>query len=298
MTEESESRPQPDVAEQTRGILAPRRMFTVVDFDRYPAPPELDGLVEWFWSVRWDLPAGDRHRQPILASPAVNLSVGVAPPPGAEPPPGPYSLAAMLNGVTTDVTVRTLSASGWNFAAKTTTGGFGAWVDDVQSLNDTHLPMSQVLALDAHELAVRVADVPFGGERSGPITQELLRILAARPTSRIERAREVSALAAAVEHDRTIRTVAQLAGLGGISTRTLQRMFTVCAGVSPTWVIRRFRLIEAAEYVRDGVVPDWAALAVDLGYSDQAHLTRDFTATIGTSPAAYAAENRDQHPTG
>ena len=26
---------------------------------------------------------------------------------------------------------------------------------------------------------------------------------------------------------------------------------------------------------------DWAALASDLGYADQAHLTRDFTATIG-----------------
>lgn len=298
MTEEHQSRPHLDVAEYTRGILAPARMFTVVDFDRYPAPPELDGLIDWFWSVRWDLPAGDRYRQPILASPAVNLSVGVAPPPGDAPPPGPYSLAAMLNGVTTDVTVRTLSGSGWNFAAKTTTGGFGAWVDDVQSLNDTHLPMSQVLALDAHALAVRVADVPFGGERSGPIAEELLRLLASRPKARIERAREVSALAAAVEHDHTISTVDRLARLGGITARTLQRMFTACAGVSPTWVIRRFRLIEAAEHVRDGVAPDWAALAVDLGYADQSHLTRDFTATIGMSPGAYAAGNRDQHPTG
>ena len=26
---------------------------------------------------------------------------------------------------------------------------------------------------------------------------------------------------------------------------------------------------------------DWAALASDLGYADQAHLTRDFTVTIG-----------------
>ncbi|MGH3223253.1 MAG: AraC family transcriptional regulator [Streptosporangiaceae bacterium] len=33
---------------------------------------------------------------------------------------------------------------------------------------------------------------------------------------------------------------------------------------------------------------DWAALAADLGYADQAHLTRDFTATIGVSPARYA----------
>ena len=34
---------------------------------------------------------------------------------------------------------------------------------------------------------------------------------------------------------------------------------------------------------------DWAALASDLGYADQAHLTRDFTVTIGVPPARYAA---------
>jgi phosphoglycerate dehydrogenase-like enzyme len=32
---------------------------------------------------------------------------------------------------------------------------------------------------------------------------------------------------------------------------------------------------------------DWAALASDLGYADQAHLTRDFTATIGVPPSRY-----------
>ncbi|MFJ9752413.1 hypothetical protein ACIRVM_42525, partial [Streptomyces chartreusis] len=33
---------------------------------------------------------------------------------------------------------------------------------------------------------------------------------------------------------------------------------------------------------------DWATLAADLGYADQAHLVRDFTATVGVPPTAYA----------
>jgi AraC-like DNA-binding protein len=33
---------------------------------------------------------------------------------------------------------------------------------------------------------------------------------------------------------------------------------------------------------------EWAHLAADLGYSDQAHLVRDFTQTVGVSPTAYA----------
>ncbi|MHB1874571.1 MAG: helix-turn-helix domain-containing protein [Streptosporangiaceae bacterium] len=60
------------------------------------------------------------------------------------------------------------------------------------------------------------------------------------------------------------------------------------AGVSPAWVIRRYRLIDAAEAVRDGRPVSWAGLAADLGYSDQAHLIRDFRAAIGQTPAAYA----------
>ncbi|MGO3328604.1 helix-turn-helix domain-containing protein [Gordonia sp. (in: high G+C Gram-positive bacteria)] len=278
-------------ADHTRGILQPARMFRVVEFDRYPPPPELEGLVEWFWSVRWDLPAGESHRQPVLATPAVNVSVGTAPPPGDAPQPGPYPLAAKFNGVTTALTVRTLSGTGWNVAAKSTTGGFGAWIDDVQAVNDTHVELTDVLAVEAR-LALAVADRSWGSDRVKLIGDELIRLLDGRPQSRIDRAREVSLIAAAAEQDRTIGTVRQLANLGGVTSRTLQRMFTSCAGVSPTWVIRRFRLIDAAERVRDGRAPDWADLAADLGYADQAHLSRDFTATIGMSPGAYASANR------
>jgi hypothetical protein len=51
----------------------------------------------------------------------------------------------------------------------------------------------------------------------------------------------------------------------------------------------RARLHEAAERADSGEVVDWAALAFDLGYADQAHLTREFTATIGEPPTRYAA---------
>jgi AraC-like DNA-binding protein len=35
---------------------------------------------------------------------------------------------------------------------------------------------------------------------------------------------------------------------------------------------------------------DWAALAAELGFADQAHLTRAFTATIGVPPVVYARQ--------
>jgi AraC-like DNA-binding protein len=91
------------------------------------------------------------------------------------------------------------------------------------------------------------------------------------------------------ETDRAIDRLDQLAAAAGVTPRTLQRLFAEHAGVPVTWVLRRYRILEAAELARTGAGRPWAALAADLGYSDQAHLVRDFRAHLGTTPAAYAA---------
>jgi AraC-like DNA-binding protein len=82
-----------------------------------------------------------------------------------------------------------------------------------------------------------------------------------------------------------------LAQVSGQPARRLQRLFADYVGVSPKWVMRRARLHEAALRAEAGGAAsvNWAGLAADLGYADQAHLTRDFTATIGVPPTRYAA---------
>ena len=72
-----------------------------------------------------------------------------------------------------------------------------------------------------------------------------------------------------------------------LSRRTLQRLFREYIGVGPKWVIRRFRLHEAAERIDAGSSVDWARLAVELGYSDQTHFIKDFKAIVGKTPAEY-----------
>lgn len=277
----------------TRGIISPTEFRRHVEFERYDASiDELVGLVEWSWSVRWDLPMGFVHRQHLVSHPGVNISVGTAPPPGTDPPPGPYRLRSVVNGVTTDLTTRTLSGHGWNAAARTTVGGFGAWADDVAALNDIVVPIDELLGIDGDSLAARVADLSLP-EGIAVLEAALADVLERRAPQRVKAAREVAAVAAVAERDRSVRGVTELASYAGVTSRTLQRMFASYAGVSPTWVIRRYRLIDAAELVRDGEQVDWSAVAADLGYADQAHLTRDFTTTLGQSPAAYAKAQRD-----
>lgn len=81
----------------------------------------------------------------------------------------------------------------------------------------------------------------------------------------------------------------QLAARLGLSTRTLQRLFTEHVGLGAAVVVRRQRLHEVAARALAGDAVDWSRVAVELGYCDQAHLVRDFTAAVGAPPARYAA---------
>jgi AraC-like DNA-binding protein len=75
--------------------------------------------------------------------------------------------------------------------------------------------------------------------------------------------------------------------------RRLQRLFADYVGVGPKWVIRRYRLHEITERMAAGGRIDWLRLALQLGYADQAHLSRDFTAIVGETPTRYAQRYPD-----
>jgi AraC-like DNA-binding protein len=117
--------------------------------------------------------------------------------------------------------------------------------------------------------------------------EDYLHALDPRPDPVVD---EVRTLVGRAEQDRTITRAEQLAELAATSLRSLQRQFTEYVGIGPKWVVSRFRILDAAAAAHSGESVDWAALAADLGYTDQAHLTRAFTAVVGTPPATYAKE--------
>ena len=91
----------------------------------------------------------------------------------------------------------------------------------------------------------------------------------------------------AAETDSSLLSVTELAADLHLSARTLQRLAAKYVGVSPAALIRRRRLQEAAEQIRQDPGVDLTALAHQFGYSDHAHLTNDFRSTLGFTPTAY-----------
>jgi AraC-like DNA-binding protein len=85
--------------------------------------------------------------------------------------------------------------------------------------------------------------------------------------------------------------VDELADALGLSERQLRRRFHDAVGYGPKTldrVLRFGRLLSQAQAIADGD-EDLARLAADLGYADQAHMTRDAVRLTGLPPARLAA---------
>lgn len=258
------------VTDPTRGVLNPEGLPR---FTRQPPAPEAAELVAWFWIPQWDLPAGVESRQPILGYPAANLVVE-----GDE---------VTLWGATTRRSERVLRGRGWAVGALLHPAALTRLTAVPSDLVDTHL------LLDAPGLARTVGDA----------MPDISAATAAMATWLVERAgpatsdgRLANAMADLLMSDAAVLTVEGAAERLHVSVRTLQRLAHRTVGLPPAAMIRRRRLQEAAQRLREDPATPLAAVAADLGYADQAHLTGDFRRVLGFTPSAYRA-GRDRPST-
>ncbi|MEV6626692.1 helix-turn-helix transcriptional regulator, partial [Amycolatopsis sp. NPDC051114] len=83
--------------------------------------------------------------------------------------------------------------------------------------------------------------------------------------------------------------VTDLAGEVGWSRRHLGERFRAELGLAPKQAARVLRFERAGRLLRQGHA-DLAALAVECGYYDQAHLTNEWRALAGCTPGTWIAE--------
>ncbi len=83
--------------------------------------------------------------------------------------------------------------------------------------------------------------------------------------------------------------VARLAEEAGLSERRLGEIFTTQVGINPKGFARLRRFQSTLGRIHRVEQPDWCDLALRSGYSDQAHLIREFREFSGLTPATYHA---------
>ncbi len=253
------------MVEPTRGVLFPRRL---PEFHRLAPPDAVAHAVAWFWIPEWDLEQGEVSPQEIVGYPALNLVVEES--------------GVVLAGASTRAGVRELSGRGWAVGALLRPAAVGRLVEDPASVRDRTVPFA------APDLHLTVSAAMSGGadrrERAVAAFSDWLRARIGEPD---DAGVHANAMADLLMGDSGVRSPEQAAARLAVSVRTLQRMAHRFVGLPPAAMIRRRRLQEAAERVREVPSADLASVAAEFGYADQAHLTREFRSVLGFAPSQY-----------
>jgi len=82
-------------------------------------------------------------------------------------------------------------------------------------------------------------------------------------------------------------SIASLAPALGVTRQHLARAFARHVGVPPKTFARVTRVRRALAKARVATAVDWAALAIDVGYYDQAHLAGEVRELTGRTPSEW-----------
>jgi AraC-like DNA-binding protein len=273
-----------DRAATLRGILRPAETAARADLRRdAPVSEPLRPFVERYWSVRWDLTGQSPFRSEVLSHPSVNVSVES----GTEPRFGVRMPAVLLHGVVTRRFAVDLTGAGRVTAVKFRPGGFTALTGARPARNSVQ-PLGGEVGIAPGRLLADVLAPEDDDDRAAVLDAALAPLATEPPDAYLD----LLGLIGAMIEDRELVRVEQVAALGGLSVRTLQRLFTAYVGVSPKAVLARYRLQDAAAAIDAGEVDDLAGLATSLGWFDQSHFSRDFRSVVGIPPSAYLQQAR------
>jgi AraC-like DNA-binding protein len=261
---------------RARGLVSSRVSGRRTEARTYAPPNDLADVVASFWTGRWDLRGQEPHVTELLGDPCVHFAFEE----------GDSQPGSRLVGVWTRLWRRKLEGRGSVRGVKLRAGAVRAFVGGPAfRFANRIVPLETVFGSETEALG-RALLGPEDDEEAFVVFAEALR--ARRLRTDDEPVRLAVALADRIARNPAIVTVAKLVEVAGLGARALQRLFREFLGASPKWVIRRHRLQEVALRLERGDVVTLAALAADLGYSDQAHLAHDFKNAVGKAPSEFS----------
>ena len=260
--------------EEPRGILHRKAGAHNYRLTRFYPAPDLASFIEHYWRVAWDLRGKPPQQQEVLSHPSVHLVF--------------EKDKSAVFGIPTGKFTRRLEGQGQVFGVKFRPGGFYPFIKrPVASFTGKVVPAGQLYGPECSILETEILSRQDESQMVAPV-EAFLRKQSPEPDPLLD---EITRIFELVKTDRGIVKVEDLTARLDLKPRTLQRLFNQYVGVSPKWVIQRYRLQEAAEQLAATPVKNWAGLAQDLGYFDQAHFIKDFKLVVGATPAEYARQN-------
>lgn len=255
-------------------ILDPFHSAQYYSLKMFEPAQELALFVDHYWIMRWELPAGASFTAEIIPSPYTNLTF--------------MSEGPQITGVTTGKYTYDVRGTGTIVGAKFHPGGYyGLCGQNAAEVTDKVVPAGAIFPQATGELSDRILAALADQEAVAMIEKVLL----AQPPKHEDNIQLVQAIINDIKQKEYV-TVAALAEAYNMSERRLQELFHTYVGVSPKWVLLRYRLLAATQLALQPTSQKWTEIAVELGYSDQAHFINDFKRIIGQTPREYARAAR------
>lgn len=249
-----------------------------------PAAP-LDAWIERIWD--WDMPTAAFRLERVLPSAQAQLIINLE-----EAETRVYDSTGMcqrFDAVALDApstrsfvidTHEQVRVIGIVFRAGAAARFFGERMD---LLGDQHADLDALLKPQAQRLRAQLLEAADGAARIRLLQQWAMQIAAGlRPVPP-----SVRQALHTLERAPAVNRIAAIARDCGVSTRYLSDAFRAEVGMTPKRYarLRRFQQLVGDIHGRRRV--DWAALAADGGFVDQAHLAHEFRAFSGMRPGDY-----------
>lgn len=254
-----------------RGVLYPKSEDQQFQLLRFNPSEELQFYIDHFWILEWDA-MGGVYKQEIQSNPSVQLVFEKG--------------KTWIWGVITGKFQRTLEDEGKVLGVRFRPGGFYPFYkSSVTEITDGVLAFDEVFDADVKKLEDDILS-PDDLEKSLECVEQFFKNNLPEKDEWVERINDIIDL---ITKDKDLMSVEHLVEQLDMSKRSLQRLFKWYVGIQPTWVIKRFRLHEAAALIADNDNETvWPEIALELGYYDQAHFIKDFKSVVGKTPTEYA----------
>ena len=257
--------------EKPRGVLNLEAGQKKFQLSMYLPVPKLVLFVEHYWIVRWDLRDEEPYVQQNLPHPTVHLVFER----------GHSRIVGLMHGKFS----QRLEGQGCVFGIKFRPGGFYPFLKSpLSAFTDKSLPIESVFPVHSTVLENTI----LSKESDEDMVEVAEGFLRQHMPARDQNLTLITDMMNFIVSNHDVTRVEDIADRFGIARRTLQRLFSQYVGIGPKWVIRRYRLHEAAEQLAAHNPVDLPTLALNLGYFDEAHFNKDFKMYVGSTPGAYA----------
>lgn len=257
-----------------KGRLNPDAFEHTINFSTHTPPDDLKPFVDHFWIIRWKDISKPYFSQEVMHKPYVDLFISA----------NESGIQGTFRGKRTYEAVGDGRIIGTRFRP----GAFHTvWSGMMSELQDRNMSLEHAFP---HINPDTIQTLLSQDDKSAVIQlADLIRTVHPTPDSAID---FINKIIDTVENDPDLTTVTEVAKKFGRSERALQQFFSDYLGIGLKWLLKRRKLIAAAEEIRETKHPNWATLAYNLGYSSQQHFITDLKQVTGQTPVQYKKSTR------